>query len=97
MIGIYFGIAFGGIVPAYTIIMRHLLPATRIGMRIGIVLLFGTIGMALGSWLGGQFFDLSGHYADAFLTGVAANIVNLVIIGFLNVRYWQSQPRPEPV
>jgi MFS family permease len=97
LIGIYFGLAFGGIVPAYTIIMRHLLPATRIGMRIGIVLLFGTIGMALGSWLGGQFFDLSGHYADAFLTGVAANIVNLVIIGFLNVRYWQSQPRPEPV
>ena len=55
LIGMFFGLAFGGIVPAYTIIMRHLLPPTSIGLRVGIVLLFGTIGMALGSWVGGQF------------------------------------------
>jgi len=96
LIGMFFGLAFGGIVPAYTIIMRHLLPPTSIGMRVGIVLLFGTIGMALGSWVGGQFFDLNGHYTYAFLVGVGANIVNLVIIGFLNIRYWQSRPKPEP-
>ena len=65
-------------------------------MRVGIVLLFGTIGMALGSWVGGQFFDLNGHYTYAFLVGVGANIVNLVIIGFLNIRYWQSRHKPEP-
>tara|TARA_B100000959_G_scaffold261427_1_gene298965 strand:+ start:1 stop:1152 length:1152 start_codon:yes stop_codon:yes gene_type:complete len=96
LIGMFFGFAFGGIVPAYTIIMRHLLPPTSIGMRVGIVLLFGTIGMALGSWIGGQFFDLNGHYTYAFLVGVGANIVNLVIIGFLNIRYWQLRPKPEP-
>jgi len=96
LIGMFFGFAFGGIVPAYTIIMRHLLPPTSIGMRVGIVLLFGTIGMALGSWIGGQFFDLNGHYPYAFLVGVGANIVNLVIIGFLNIRYWQLRPKPEP-
>ena len=96
LIGMFFGFAFGGIVPAYTIIMRHLLPPTSIGMRVGIVLLFGTIGMAFGSWIGGQFFDLNGHYTYAFLVGVVANIVNLVIIGFLNIRYWQSRHKPEP-
>ena len=96
LIGMFFGLAFGGIVPAYAIIMRNLLPPTSIGMRIGIVLLFGTIGMALGSWVGGQVFDLNGQYADAFGVGVGANIVNLVIIGFLNIRYWQSRPKPEP-
>ena len=96
LIGMFFGLAFGGIVPAYTIIMRHLLPPTSIGMRVGIVLLFGTIGMAFGSWIGGQFFDLNGHYTYAFLVGVMANIVNLVIIGFLNIRYWQSRHKPEP-
>jgi len=96
LIGMFFGLAFGGIVPAYTIIMRHLLPPTSIGMRVGIVLLFGTIGMAFGSWVGGQFYDLNGHYTYAFLVGVVANIVNLVIIGFLNIRFWQSRHKPEP-
>jgi hypothetical protein len=52
--------------------------------------------MALGGWVGGQFFDLNGHYTYAFLVGVGANIVNLVIIGFLNIRYWQSRHKLEP-
>jgi len=36
--------------------------------------------MALGSWLGGYVFDLTGGYQSAFLIGVAFNVANLVII-----------------
>ena len=46
--------------------------------------------MALGAWLGGALFDLTGTYTLAFLLGVMFNVGNLVIIGFL---IWRV-PRP---
>jgi len=94
VIGAFFGVAYGGIVPAYTIIMRHMLPLKGITLRVGIVLFFGTIGMALGGWLGGRIFDVAGHYSLAFLTGAAFNLCNLVIVGFLTLRYWQMKRNP---
>lgn len=78
-----FGIAFGGIVPGYALAIRELLPDKSLGLNMGIVFLFGTVGMALGGFLGGWIFDLTGAYRPAFLTGVAFNMVNLVAIAVL--------------
>lgn len=78
-----FGLAYGGIVPAYTLAVRELFPAREAGWRIGVIFLCGTSGMALGGWLGGYIFDLTGHYYYAFVTGVLFNLVNLSIICFL--------------
>ena len=39
--------------------------------------------MAIGGWLAGLLYDLFGSYQVAFATGVAANIANFVLIGFL--------------
>jgi cyanate permease len=39
--------------------------------------------MALGGWLSGKVFDLSGSYHAAFLNGIAWNLVNLSIALFL--------------
>ena len=47
------------------------------------MVLFGTVGMALGGWLGGQIFDLTGSYRSAFLVGVAFNLGNLVLVALL--------------
>ena len=44
---------------------------------------FGTIGMALGSGLGGASFDLTGSYTPAFLAGVAMNVLNLAILAYV--------------
>ena len=78
-----FGLAYGGIVPAYTLAVRELFPSREAGWRIGIIFMCGTTGMALGGWLGGWIFDLTGHYQWAFVTGVAFNLGNLSIICFL--------------
>ena len=40
-------------------------------------------GMATGGWLAGLLYDHFGTYVWAFAAGVAANAVNLVIIGTL--------------
>jgi MFS family permease len=98
LLGLYvvaglFGLVYGGIVPCYAIIVRELFPIRQVGARIGVVFLFGTIGMALGGWLGGQIFDLTGSYHSAFLIGVAFNLGNLALVAMLLVRQGWRLPR----
>jgi MFS family permease len=78
-----FGLGYGGILPTYPVIVREYLPAAEAGRRTGIVILCAGAGMALGAWLGGFMFDLTGSYRNAFLIGVAFNLGNLAIIGSL--------------
>jgi MFS family permease len=99
LLGLYviaalFGLVYGGIVPCYAIIVRELFPLRQVGSRIGIVFLFGTVGMALGGWLGGQIFDLTGSYDPAFLVGVVFNLGNLALVGALLLRQGWRVPRP---
>ena len=86
LIGIIFGIGYGGILPLYPVVLRDHLSSRGIGHRTAVVIFFGGIGMAVGGWLGGFLFDYSGGYLLAFMAGVAANLVNLAIIGILLLR-----------
>ena len=78
-----FGLFQGGIVPSYAIIVREHFPAGEAGGRVGTVLMFTLFGMALGGWMSGKVFDLTGSYHAAFLNGIAWNLVNLSIALFL--------------
>jgi hypothetical protein len=42
--------------------------------------------MAMGGWLSGLVFDLTGSYFAAFLNGVAWNAVNVLIVTTLLIR-----------
>ena len=61
-------------------LVRDYLPPAEAGRRLGVVLLFGTFGMALGGWLAGYIFDWTGGYTPAFLVGAAFNAANLVVL-----------------
>ena len=43
-------------------------------------------GMAFGSWFAGALYDHFGYYAPAFAIGVAFNLANLTVVGFLLAR-----------
>jgi cyanate permease len=43
-------------------------------------------GMALGGWMSGAIFDATGSYQAAFLNGIAWNLVNMSIVGWLILR-----------
>jgi len=45
--------------------------------------MFTLFGMALGGWMSGKVFDLTGSYHAAFLNGIAWNLLNLSIAFFL--------------
>lgn len=86
VISIMFGLFQGGIVPAYAIIVREYFPPAEAGARVGSVITATLFGMALGGWMSGKVFDLTGSYQAAFVNGVAWNLLNLSIAGWL---YWR--------
>ena len=81
-----FGLFQGGIVPSYAIIVREYFPAKEAGTRVGIILMMSLFGMALGGWLSGYIFDLTGSYRAAFFNGIAWNAVNGAIVLWLLFR-----------
>jgi len=83
-----FGLFQGGIVPSYAIIIREYFPAQKVGVLVGAVIMATMIGMALGGWMSGKVFDLTGSYHAAFINGVLWNALNLGIALFL---LWRTQ------
>ncbi|MSO99812.1 MAG: MFS transporter [Acetobacteraceae bacterium] len=86
LISAMFGLFQGGIVPSYTIIIRENFPVSETGGRVGIVMMATMMGMALGGWMSGAIFDLTGSYRAAFGNGVLWNALNLAIAVFLLTR-----------
>jgi len=80
LISALFGLFQGGIVPSYAIIVREYFPPAEAGARVGTVLMCTLLGMALGGWMSGKVFDLTGSYTAAFVNGVAWNLLNLSIV-----------------
>jgi MFS family permease len=83
VISAMFGLFQGGIVPSYAIIVREHFPPAEAGARVGTVLMFTLLGMALGGWMSGKVFDLTGSYQAAFVNGIGWNLLNLTIASLL--------------
>ncbi len=79
VISALFGLFQGGIVPSYAIIVREYFSPLEAGTRVGTVLMATLAGMALGGWMSGAVFDLTGSYRAAFLNGIAWNLLNISI------------------
>ena len=91
-----FGLFQGGIVPSYTLVVRENFSPTQIGVRVGTVIMFTMLGMALGGWISGKVFDLTGSYHAAFLNGIGWNLLNLVIAVTLLRRLRRKQLGSDP-
>jgi MFS family permease len=79
-----FGLFQGGIVPAYAVIIREFFPPEEAGVRVGTVLMATVFGMALGGWMSGVIFDLTGSYQAAFFNGILWNLLNIgIAVGLL--------------
>ena len=78
-----FGLAQGGIVPNYALVVREYFPAREAGTRVSLVLMSSVVGMAIGGWMSGAIYDLTGSYEAAFLNGIAWNLLNIAIVSWL--------------
>ncbi len=83
VISAMFGLFQGGIVPSYAIIVREYFPPAEAGARVGVVITATLFGMALGGWMSGVIFDVTGSYKAAFVNGILWNLVNVSIGAWL--------------
>ncbi len=95
-VSLVFGLSQGGIVPAYALVVREYMPAREAGSRVGFVMMATILGMALGGWMSGWIYDLSGSYEWAFLNGIAWNFLNIAILSTLLIRV-RGRRLPQPV
>ena len=86
VISALFGLFQGGIVPSYAIIVREYFTPREAGARVGLVLMATLFGMALGGWMSGVVFDLTGSYRAAFVNGIGWNLLNVAIAAGLFYR-----------
>jgi MFS family permease len=94
VISALFGLFQGGIIPMYAVIVRDNFSPREVGTRLGLVLMATLGGMALGGWMSGFIFDLSGSYRAAFLNGIAWNLLNVVIMLWLLTRSRLAATKP---
>jgi MFS family permease len=94
IISALFGLFQGGIVPSYALIVREFFSPREAGTRLALVLTATMIGMALGGWMSGVIFDMTGSYRVAFLNGIAWNVLNLVIAAWLVTRARPARMAP---
>jgi MFS family permease len=81
-----FGLFQGGIVPSYPLIVREHFSPREAGSRTGTVIMATLVGMALGGWMPGWIFDMTGSYRAAFINGIAWSLVTAGIALFLLFR-----------
>lgn len=91
-VSLIFGLSQGGIVPAYAIIVRETMPAREAGARVGFVIMATILGMALGGWMSGWIYDLTGSYQWAFVNGIAWNLLNIGVM--LTILFASRPDRP---
>jgi MFS family permease len=91
LVSAMFGLFQGGIVPSYAIIVREHFPAKEAGARTGTIIMATLVGMALGGWLSGKIFDVTGSYHAAFINGIAWNALNFGIVFWLYRRHQRNQ------
>ena len=61
-LALLFGFSYGGVMPLYAILIREYFGARIMGTTFGAVSAISTLGMALGPWAGGWFYDTLGGY-----------------------------------
>ena len=61
-LAVLFGFSYGGVMPLYAILIREYFGARIMGTTFGAVAAVSTLGMALGPWAGGFFYDTLGGY-----------------------------------
>ena len=91
LLAIVFGIAYGGVMPLYAVLVRDTFGPRIMGTMFGAVTMFASLGMALGPGAGGFVFDTWGNYdrlyIGSFAIGLCAAAVALI---FRPARYAAS-------
>ena len=71
LLGLIFGVAYGGVMPLYALLTREYFGARAMGGAYGAIFMLQAIGMGLGTFAGGWFYDRLGGYGWSFAAAAA--------------------------
>jgi MFS family permease len=95
VLSVVFGLAYGGVMPLYAVLVRDTFGPRIMGTTFGAVSMFASLGMALGPWAGGYVYDSFGNYAwlhiSSFGIGLGAVVIALT---FRPARFPPIAPEP---
>ena len=80
---IVYGFGYSGVMTGILTSVSVLTPAERRASAMGIVTMFAFFGHAIGGYLGGLLYDLTGAYDMPYALAAIAGVVNLIIVNTL--------------
>ncbi len=83
LLGILFGFFFAGVMTSLLISVREAAPIRIAGFAAALVSATAWLGMGLGGFQGGYFYDLTGDYSTSYANAAFAGMINLVIVALL--------------
>jgi len=79
LFAIIFGLAYGGEVPQMAVLVGHFFGLRAVAALVGVVVFGATIGGAIGTWVGGQVFDVTQSYQLAFTITAIVSLLAVII------------------
>ncbi len=80
---IFFGVAYGGEVTQIPLVISRFFGTKVMATLMGVVLFVTGFGGAAGPWIAGKIYDVTGSYNWAFIIGIAASALCVVMIWLL--------------
>jgi cyanate permease len=80
---VVYGFGYAGVMTGILVSIRVLTPPSRRASALGIVIMFGWFGHAIGGYQGGVLFDLTGDYTAAYAVAAMTGVLNLIVVGSL--------------
>jgi MFS family permease len=78
-LSVVFGLAYGGVMPLYAILVRDFFGARIMGSVFGAVSAFASLGMALGPLAGGWTYDTTGGYGALYVGSAAIGLAAVAV------------------
>ena len=83
MFAVAFGVGYGGESGGFPILNRKYYGHAPVGSAHGVQMLGAGLGMAVGGWVGGVIFDMTGGYGLALIISVGTSLAGALSIGML--------------
>jgi MFS family permease len=97
LLGIVFGLAYGGVMPLYALLTREYFGQRAMGGAYGAIYMLQAIGMGLGTFGGGVLHDRLGDYGSMFLSAaVIAAAATLLALALRSPQPPLPTPSPAP-
>jgi MFS family permease len=91
-LSVMFGLAYGGVMPLYAILVRDFFGARIMGSVFGAVSAFASLGMAIGPVAGGWVYDTTGAYTWLYIGSFAMGLGAMLVALTFPTRKLPSEP-----